>query len=414
MTPIRNRTWLWLALATAVFAYGMITGGGPLGWLLYWEVQTFGMIFSETYVIVLFLLYVVPVTDIAKAQGQRRIAHFDITEHSKKWGKRNRITGLILAGIAGLSLFRTILLPSPDAPPQRVVVDDISPAASVPEQKSILVGTPQRKYSVRYTEAVSSRFSHSASYGHNFVPVTGSHWTPDQPVRFVVDTGRQRSVTDPGLLFRGKLPAFVRRALEKKGLRIADDVMLLDSDPDFGRFPWYLIAAFSAIGAFAFLLIGFMMPWIWARPAKEVGAAGLRFLRYYAFFVGGAIILLSAVLAIQKIVHITNSASVEGVVTSTTENSHDLGKYSYYVKYTTPAGRYQHKAFTSTPISKDVGDKVTVIYDRNDPEHPELLIFDSDWILYLIIFFPGAVIVVLGAILFRPRKSKSSLIVVSR
>jgi hypothetical protein len=427
MIPIRNNYWLWLALATGVFAYGLISGGGPIGWLLYWEVETFGIIFSETYVVVAFLLFVVPVTDIAKQQSRRSNAHLDIAAHAKLWGRRNRITGLILAGVAGLSFFRTILLPSPDAPPQRLVLDDISPAAAVPEHKSILVGTPQRKYGVRYTEAVSGRFSGTASYGHNFIPITRSAWTPDQPVRFLVDTdgnsvssffsreaGGQRYVTDSGLLLRGKLPVFVRRALQKNGVLIADDVMLLSSGSDFGRLPWYLVAAFSSIGTFVFLLIGFVMPWAWAKPAKEMAALAPRIARYFAFGLGGAIILLSAVLAIQKIVHITASASAEGVITSTLTNSHDFGKYSYFVEYTTPAGHYQRQALTSTPISKDVGDTVVLIYDRRDPGSPEILIFDSDWILYLIILLPGAVIVMLGGILFRPRKKKSPLIVVAR
>lgn len=415
MTPIRNRTWLLLALGIAVFAYAMITGGGPIGWLLYWEIQTFGIVFSETYVVVLFLLFVVPVTDIAKAQGKHfRTAPFDPAARARLWGKRNRITGLILACIAGLSLLRTILLPSPDATPQRVIADT---AASLPEHEAILVGTPQRKYAVRYSEAVSTRFGRNASYGHNFIPVTGPAWTSDQPVRFLVDTrgdsssyffsreaGGERYATVSGLLLRGKLPTYVRMALEKKGLRIAGDVMLLSSDSDFGRFPWYLIAAFSAIGAFGFLLTGFMTQWMWAKPANEMEAAGLRFARYSAHGIGGAIILLSGVLAIMKIAHIAGAASAEGTITSTMENSHDVGKYSYFVEYTTPSGHYDRQALTDTPISKNVGDRVTVIYDRGAPDHPELLIFDSDWIAYLIIFLPGALIVTLGTILFRPRK----------
>jgi uncharacterized protein DUF3592 len=395
MIPIRKNDWLWLALGVAVIAYGMITGGGPVGWLMYWELEAWGIIFPETYVVLAFLLVILPLIRIAK--------------HSRRWtaplnlaGKRYTVIGLILAGIAGLCFLRTILLPSVDAPPQRLVLDDISATASVPEHESILVGTPQRKYRVRYTESLRGRASGGVSFAHNFIPVTGSAWTPDQPVRFLIDG------SDPaasGLLLGGKLPGYVRMALEKKGLRIAGDAMVLSSDPDFGRVQWYVIAAFASIGAAVFLLIGFLVPWAQSKPAKEMEELGPRIARHFAFSIGGAIILLSAVLAIQKIVHITSAASAEGVITSTLENSHDAGKYSYFVEYTTPAGHYERQAHTSTPISKNVGDKVVVIYDRGDPQNSEILIFDSDWILDLIVFLPGAVIVVVGAIVFRPRKA---------
>ena len=407
MIPIRKTDWLWLALGVAVIAYGMITGGGPSGWLVYWELAVWGVIFPETYVILAFVLVVLPLIRIAK-HSRRWTAPLNLAANPKQWGKRYTAIGLILAGIAGLCFLRTILLPSVDAPPQRLVLDEISPTASVPEHKTILVGTLQRKYRVRYSEALRGRASGGVSFAHSFIPVTASAWTPDQPVRFLVDGS---DATASGLLLRGKLPGYVRMALEKKGLRVAGDAMVLSTDPDFGRVPWYVTAALSSIGAVVFLLIGFLVPWAQSKPAKEMEALGPRLARHFAYAIGGAVILLSAVLAIQKIVHITSAASAEGVITSTQINSNDFGKYSYFVEYTTPTGHYRRKAHPSTPISKNVGDKVVVIYDRGDPQNPEILIFDSDWILYLIVFLPGAFIVVMGGILFRVRKGRTPLIV---
>lgn len=418
MVPIRKVYWLWLGLGVAVFFHGVNTGGGVAGILLYRELEWLGEVFPATHLLLSIPLIFLPIILLAQGADRRRIAPIDVAASAKRLGKWFKIGGLILAGSAGLCYWRTTLLPNPYAIPQRIVVDDVPRAGPVPEYRSVLVGTPQRRYGVRYDEVLRGRFKSSTHWPHNFVPVTQPDWTPDRPVRFLVDTRGnplssvfsldgnslgQRYASERGLLLRGQLPGFVRIALRKKGLQIADDVMVLSSDRDFGRTAWYVSTAFCSIGAFLGLALGWVWPKAPGLSEEQRVAISIRVSRFLAFGLGGVLILLSAVLAARKGVHIVRAASVDGVITGAQVASHSIGKYSFYVEYNTPEGRFHRFAHTWTPFAKEVGDKVVVLYNRDTPGNPEILAFDDEWAAYAILFLPGAVIVILGGILFRRR-----------
>ena len=55
------------------------------------------------------------------------------------------------------------------------------------QSRAILIGVVQRPYLLQYDEWLSSRFR-SVKYSHRVVPLTSQTWTPDQPVRFLIDT----------------------------------------------------------------------------------------------------------------------------------------------------------------------------------------------------------------------------------
>lgn len=403
--------WVWLALSFVLFVYGIETGGGPAGLLLYWELQSIGAVFAVTHEIVLLALMLYPFLELlaeAKKRGPR--VPFDRIASAKRTIRRSIIGGAIFAILGCLCFLRTMLMPSPNAPPVRIVLDQLSPLAAVEEHESVLVGKPQRAFRVRYTEELTRRFGKGTSFSHDFVPVTRTDWTPDQPIRFLIDTrGNSPSDIQNGLLLRGELPVFVEWALKKKGLRIADDVLVLSTDSDFGRTPWYVCTAFCAILAYAGLMIA-LVGRLTLRPQKQLEALRPRIGRYFGYAIGGILILFSGILAIQKIVHIATSASTEGVITFVQTSERHPGQYSFYIDYRTPTQNLHGYAFTSTRISKNVGDKVTVIYDPRDPKTPEILTFDDDWELYIEIFTPGAIIVLLAAILFRSKPVREPLV----
>jgi hypothetical protein len=412
--------WVWFGLGIAVFVHGVATGGGIAGLLLYWQLELFGMVLPVTHVLLAMPLIVVPIIWISREAETwwiHRHRSFDAEISGRLWGRRFIIGGLIAAMIGGLCYWRTALLPSPDDKPQRIVLDEVG-SRTVAESRAVLVGAPQRSYRVRYKEALTGRFGTGTEFSHSFVPVTESGWTPDRPVRFLIDTGGEPLSTarpylsDAGLLLRGELPVFVRAALEKKGLWVADDVLVLSSDPDFGRTPWLVLAAFCAIGTFVGLLVGLVLPWARSKNQEQLEALWPRVVRYFFYAIGGALMLVGACLSIPKVMHIAKAASTTGVITDTQESGNILSKYSFYVEYDTPQGHYRQFADTWTPFGKRIGDKVRVLYSPSAADSPEILAFDTEWVVYVTVFFlPGLAIVFLGRILIRPRRGAPSLLV---
>jgi hypothetical protein len=195
-----------------------------------------------------------------------------------------------------------------------------------------------------------------------------------------------------------------------KGLTLAADAMVLSTDRDFGRTGWYVATAFSAIGAFIGLALGWAWPRARSRSQQELDALRPRLFRYLAYGVGGVLIVISGTLVILRVVHIAGAESADGVITGVQTSHHSIGKYSFYVKYETPEGRFDRFARTWTPFPKSVGDKVRIIYDSGAPRDPEIVAFDDACVAYLILFVPGAAIVALGALLFRRKPAKMAYI----
>jgi hypothetical protein len=347
-----------------------------------------------------------PIIALAMDADRRRTAPIDVPRNAKLLGKWFTIGGLVFLVGAGLCYWRTTLFPDPQSAPQRIALDEIAPNATVAECRASLIGRPQEIYDVHYEEVMNGRFGlHSKNY-HHFVPVTRSDWHPDQPVRFLADTnGEPLSLTanTRGLLLRGQLPGFVRRALTNKGVRIADDVMVFSTRRDFGRTPWFVSTALCSIGAFLFLAMGFAWPRAKPRSEKELAVLRPRVGRYVAFGLGGAVMLIGLAFVIGKVVHIATAASTEGVITNVQGGSQSIAKYSFYVEYSTPQGHFDRFARTSTPFERSVGDIVTVIYKPDQPDKPEFLALDDEWIGYGIVFSVGATVVLFGAIFFRPK-----------
>jgi hypothetical protein len=82
------------------------------------------------------------------------------------------------------------------------------------------------------------------------------------------------------------------------------------------------------------------------------------------------------------------------------------------VEYDTPQGHYRQFADTWTPFGKRIGDKVRVLYSPSAADSPQILAFDSDWLVYVTFFFlPGLAIAFLGRILIRPPRGAPSMLV---
>ena len=400
--------WVWFGLGIAVFVLGVATGGGIAGLLLYWQLESFGMVFPITHVLLAIPLIFVPIVMICMSREAntwwiRPRKPFDAEARGKHWGRRFLIGALIAAVIGGLCYWRTALLPSPARQNRRGLCWTRLGPGRWPSRGPCWWERPDRPISSGYKEALTGRFGTGTEFSHNFVPVTESDWTLDRPVHFLVDTGGEPLSTarpylsDAGILLRGELPVFVRAALKKKGLQVADDALVLSSDPDFGRIPWLVSAAFCAIGTFVGLLFGLVLPWARSKKQEQLEALRPCVVRYFVYAIGGALMLVGLSLSITKTIHIAKATSTTGVITDTQESGNILSKYSFYVEYNTPQGRYRRFADTWTPFGKRVGDKVRVLYSPSAAGSPQILAFDTEWIVYVTLFFlPGLAIAVPG------------------
>jgi hypothetical protein len=416
----RIACWAWLILGVVTLVYGGWTGGGISGWMFYWELEKFGAVFSETHLLVAVFLIAAPGVLLLAEADRRRLRKIDIATSARVWGRRFLAGGALLAAGAGLCYWRTTLFPDSSERPRRIGVGAISTITPVPESNAILVGTPQRAYAVYFREVLTGRFGDTSSWRHGLIPVTPSSWNTNQPVRFLVDTrgspfsqvfssdaASPNVMAASGLLLRGQLPVYVRRALTRKGLRIADDAMVLADDRGFGRTPWFVSVAACSIGAFVLLLLGWFWPWALRHSTSELEALRPRAARYAAYSLGGLLILFCLYVALPKLVHITSAQRTGGVITDVLEHHHSFGRYTYTIKYSTPSGQYEESTVLGALFSRNEGDHVTVLYLPGAPDRPEILAFDEDWVLVLIFFVPGASIVTVGRILFRPRREIS-------
>jgi hypothetical protein len=156
---------------------------------------------------------------------------------------------------------------------------------------------------------------------------------------------------------------------------------------------------------------GLVLPW--ARSSQEhLEALRPRVVRYLFYAIGGALMLVGVCLSIPTVMHIAAAASTTGVITDTQESGNILSKYSFYVEYDTPQGHYRQLADTWTPFGKRIGDKVRVLYSPSAADSPEILAFDTEWVVYVTLFFlPGLAIAFLGRILISPRRGAPSMLV---
>ena len=198
---------------------------------------------------------------------------------------------------------------------------------------------PSGRIGSGYKEALTGRFGTGTEFSHSFVPVTESGWSPDRPVRPLIDTGgdplstARPYLSDAGLLLRGELPVFVRAALEKKGLSGGRRCAGSFERPRFRSNP---LVGFGGIFApserswVCWLVL--VLPWARSKNQKELETIRPRVARYFFYAIGGALMLLSVCCSIPKAVHIAKAASTTGVITDTQESGNILSKYSFYVE----------------------------------------------------------------------------------
>jgi len=408
MPPTRKTYWAWLILGTAVFAHSLITSdGGIPGLLLYWQLKLLSVVFVATTPLLALFLIGIPAVQLWRSRARGDRAPLDRRKMAAVYARRSAIAAILLAAAAGLAYWRTLLLPSAVGPARQLSLDELPATAMLDEQHCTLAGVLQQKYGTRYEQVLTGRSTH-VSVRHSIIPITRPDWTSSQPVRFLVDAPHPAGATASGLLLRGQLPSYVRRALERKGLHIASDVMVFSTDPDFGRTAWYAAAGLLVIGVFVTLVFACGWTIVSKRTDEQMEVTSVRAPAFLLLLPGLLSILVGIGFAAHKIAYIARAAKADGVIEDVQDSDSGLGRYSFYVNYTTPQGRFHQYASTDTPFSKARGDKVTVLYNPEDPQSAEVLAFDTIWVLCTLLLAVGAAFIVPGAILLARSNARRS------
>ena len=246
---------VWLLLGLALFGQGLITGGGLYGALVTWQIQRSGVMLDPLLGVVLFgLLLIVPPSILLLMNLQT----MGSSERARRaWVRRGLVSGT--SGFVFLIVIVFLIHQSPDglAVPFKIDLDKFSPAP-VSDHTADLAGTLQTGYAVSYEE-----LHRNAHRRRTYAPLTPAGWSPSQPVHFLVEpegnpTGGPRPYTTGlGMLLNHGVPVYVRTLLERRGVVLAQDVMLhvdLGTEND----TLYVLAFVAFLGG----LLGFFLAFV--------------------------------------------------------------------------------------------------------------------------------------------------------
>ena len=241
LASTRLRGWIGSALALswwpgglAYMVYSTATATGPGGWLMDQQMRWFDAASTKATVFLLFVAWLLigllghgawewafgSDDTPALVRARLRDEPPPIRSAQRAWA-RLALAGVALA-VGGLALH--LVLPQHDAVEQRETVHRIDllsePSAELDGKRFAQVSAVARhEHAFLYSEGKTHR-------RHHIVPLVGADWTPDQPVRLVLDAGEHppgRALQQmPVELSRNDLPAYATGALARRGLKLAE------------------------------------------------------------------------------------------------------------------------------------------------------------------------------------------------
>jgi len=246
--PKKSVYSVWLLLGIALFGQGLITGGGVYGSLVTWQVDRWGVMLDPLLGVVLFGLVWIAPPSILLLLSVNNVA-----------------VRIGACGLAGLVVIGFLIHQSPDglATPIRIDLDGRSTAA-LESHTAKLTGTLQNGYSVSYEE-----LHRNVHRRRSYVPLTQAGWSSVEPVHFLVQpegdltSGPRPYRTGPAMMLSGGVPGYVRNLLERRGVLLADDLMVqvdLGTETDT-LYVLFWIALLTALLGFALAFVGaFLQP----------------------------------------------------------------------------------------------------------------------------------------------------------
>lgn len=270
---------VWCGAVLAYMAYAGFTYTGLYEWLAEREQAWFGAYDPSLTFVVLLIGLCLPAF-LSAPTRRRRLALPAGADPlaSQRLVKRTvwaAAAALLLVGLGagGLALWRGARTPL-------VASIDLAQSSEFPPNADqlIVTGRAQRSRTVVVAETMRGSTTRTA-----YTPLTAPGWTPLQPIRFVMREGLasqtdERSGTPdagrtvrfgPAVLLRHELPGPVRAGLNRGGMTIAADAVLLDENLESANFTLWIIAFFGCVLAISLALVSSLVARAQARHAAR-------------------------------------------------------------------------------------------------------------------------------------------------
>lgn len=292
MTPVANavpRTWwkvtlvLWCAAELSYVAYAAMSYSGLYQWLAESELAWFGAYDPSGTVIGLLMALLLPglLVERMLRRWVMRVAEPPALPKSS-----TRTVSAIAAAALTVGLGAGALALLQGARTPHVASIALASGSEVPPDADqlIVTGRAQRSRTVVLAEAMRGSTIQTA-----YTPLTAPDWRPTQPIPFMMrellssgtdeplGTSDENSIVrfGPAALFRHDIPGVVRASLNRSGLVIATDAMLLDENLESASFGLWTIAFFGCAFALGLGLTSRLAANAQARHAGRAATLGV-------------------------------------------------------------------------------------------------------------------------------------------
>jgi hypothetical protein len=243
ISRLRKALWLWIIVGAAIVAHAVLFSGGVVEPFLLWQLERYQAVDEGSTMLALLAVVVgLPALILTLVIPGSRIQAVPFDARRKRQGLiGSGLCILVLAALGTAALFSVLSRPSAADPTLAVALDTLKGAPS--EGRATVTGAPRPDYIVNYYQDSFGWKSGSTSrVQRTLLPVTSADWTLGRPITVIMDTrGRDwHELMTPstngewtsrsGYLLPGQLTGYERRAIEDRGVSVADAVMLYSTD----------------------------------------------------------------------------------------------------------------------------------------------------------------------------------------
>jgi hypothetical protein len=254
LTPIKIVNYIYMGAAFGYFMYNLITQTGLYGGLIDAQLHWFGVAYGNFTMLIALMILGAPAALIFTYIQRKEASTVDATKKSALanflWSPVSSWKSLLIISLVPtlitLPIYFALIWMDWKDQRREVYKVDLNRESALPsgDVKFVhLTGVVQLDYKYRLGNESSLGLSGRTKM---YAPLTGSGWTPDQPIRFFIDTTlsghfdaqtkrfssfSERSpvaATFDGRLTRNGLPTFVENKYQRTGLLIESPYFVMD------------------------------------------------------------------------------------------------------------------------------------------------------------------------------------------
>jgi len=253
LMPVKIANYIYMAAAFGYFMYSLITETGLYGYLMDVQFRWFGVAYNKFTMLIAILILMAPAALIFTYIQRKEAPAVDAAKKSAPANfllRRVTWKSLLILSLAppliALPVYYALIWMDQKDQQREVYKVDLNRESTLPsgDVKFVhLTGVVQLDYKYRL-----GRESSAGSSGRTkmYAPLTGSDWTPEQPIRFFINTTLSghfdaqtrrfnsfsergaMAVTFHGQLTRNSLPTFVKNNYLRNGLLIESPYFVMD------------------------------------------------------------------------------------------------------------------------------------------------------------------------------------------